>query len=84
MGITWLKSSKDNKSFRIIKNFGFDVYDIENLEETDKKLNELVNKNYNTIVITNEVASFSQDIIKKYNRSQNTNIIIAPTKKEKM
>ena len=60
-----------------------DVFDIDNLEETDKKINELVNKKYNTIVISNEVASFSEDIIKKYNKSQNVNIIIAPSKFDK-
>ena len=61
-----------------------DVYDINNLEETDKKLKELVDKNYNTIVISNEVASFSGDIIKKYKAKENINIIIAPYKKDKI
>ena len=67
-----------------LKIFGMDVYEIENLEETDKKIQELVDKKYNTIFISNEVASFSQDIIKKYNRFQNINIIIIPSKKNKM
>ena len=57
-----------------------DVYDINNLEETDMKINELINKNYKTIIISNEVASFSEDIVKRYNKSQNVNIIIAPSK----
>lgn len=55
-----------------------DVYDIEDLEKTDEKIQELVNKNYNTIVISNEVAYFSEDIIKKYAKNENINIIIAP------
>ena len=61
-----------------------DVYNIENLEETDKKIKELIDQNYSTIVLSNEVASFSQDIIKKYKYTENINIIIAPTKIKKM
>ena len=61
-----------------------DVYSIDNLEETDKTINELISKNYNTIIVSNEVASFSEDIIKKYNKSQNINIIIAPNKYRKL
>ncbi|MBO4816094.1 MAG: hypothetical protein J5507_04140 [Clostridia bacterium] len=68
------------KVLDFLKIFGMDVFDIDNLEETDKKINELVKNNYNTIIISNEVASFSEDIIKKYNKSQSVNIIIAPSK----
>lgn len=77
MAISWLKSTSDNKSFRLAKSFGMDVYEIDNLEETDNKIKELVDKKYSTIVVTNEVAAFSQDIIKKYNKSEKTNIIIS-------
>ena len=83
MAISWLKSSKDNKSFRIFKGLGMDVYDIEDLEQTDKKIKELVEQKYNTIVLSNEVASFSGDIIKKYNKTNDINIIIAPGKNNK-
>ena len=58
-----------------------DVFDIDNLEETDNKIRELIGKNYNTIILSNEVASFSQDIIKKYKNSESVNIIIAPLNK---
>lgn len=57
-----------------------DVYEINDLEKTDEKIRELVEQKYNTIVISNEVASFSGDIIKKYNKSEDVNIIIAPGK----
>lgn len=77
MSISWLKSSKDSKNFRFAKGFGMDVYEIENLEEADNKIKELVNKNYSTIVLSKEVANFSQDIITKYNRKDNINIIIS-------
>lgn len=80
--ISWLKLKEDENSFRIFKNIGFDVYDIEDAEDTDKKIAELVNKNYKTIVLSNELAGFSEDIIKKYNKSQNVNIIIASNNKQ--
>lgn len=82
MAISWLKSINDNKSFKIFKGLGMDVYEIEDLEQTDKKIEELVEQKYSTIVISNELASFSEDIIKKYNRTEDINIIIAPSKKE--
>ena len=84
MNVSWLKSTKDSKSFNVFKNFGMDVFEINNLEETDKKLQELIDKKYNTIFISNEVASFSQDIIKKYNKSKKVNIIIAPPKQNEI
>lgn len=82
MAISWLKSSNDNKSFKLFKGLGMDVYEIEDLDKTDDKIKELVEQKYNTIVISNEVANFSEDIIRKYNRTTDVNIIIAPKKKE--
>ena len=82
MGISWLKSSKNDKSFRIFKRLGMDVYEIDDLEKTDEKIKQLVDQNYTTIILSNELASFSEDIIKKYSESKNINIIIAP-KREK-
>jgi len=79
MAISWVKSSKDNKSFKVFKNLGMDVYEIDDLEKTDEKIRELVEQKYNTIVLSNEVASFSEDIIKKYGKAENINIIIAPS-----
>ena len=76
MAISFLKWKNDN-NFKFAKSFGFDVFEIQNLEETDKKIKELVNKNYSTIVISNKLASFSEDIIKKYNKTENINIIIS-------
>lgn len=78
MSISWIKSSKDKKSFKVFKTLGMDVYEIDDLEKTDEKLRELVQHKYDTIVVSNEVASFSQDIIKKYRNTQDINIIIAP------
>ncbi len=82
MSIGWIKSVKDTKSFRIAQNLGMDVYKLEDLDKTDEALEEMVKNKYNPIIISNEVASFSQDIIKKYNKMDEINIIIAPNKKE--
>ena len=79
MAISWLKSSNDKKSFKVFKNLGMDVYEIKDLEKTDEKIKKLVEQKYDTIVISNEVASFSQDIINKYNKVEGINIIIAPS-----
>lgn len=78
MKVSWLKYKKDNTSFKFFKNIGMEVYEIEDLEQTDAKLEELVKNDYKTIVISNEVAGFSEDIIKKYAKSNDVNIIIAP------
>lgn len=77
MKISWLKYEKDNESFRIPEHLGLDVFKIEDLEETDKKIKQLINNNYNTIIISNQVASTSADILKKYKKSEKINIIIA-------
>lgn len=79
MNISWIKGSNDKKSFKIFESFGMDVYKVNDLEKTDEKIKELVDKKYTTIVLSNEVAGFSQDIIKKYNKIENVNIIIAPS-----
>lgn len=81
MKILWLKAKNDNKSFRFQKNMGLDVYEIDDLEQTDAKISELANE-YHTIVLSNEVAGFSSDIIKRYAKDDNINIIIAKSKKE--
>lgn len=78
MKISLLKSSKDEINFKIFEHLGFDVYKIQDLEQTDSKIDELIKQNYNTIIISNEVASFSENIIKKYNKLQDINIIITP------
>ena len=78
MAISWIKSSNDKKSFKVFKSLGMDVYEIDDLEKIDDKIKELAIKKYDTIVITKEVASFSSDILKKYSRTENINIIIAP------
>jgi vacuolar-type H+-ATPase subunit F/Vma7 len=77
MSISWLKFSKDKKTFKLFESLGMDVYEIDDLERTDEKIKELLNQKYTTIVLSNEVASFSQDIITKYSKNKDINIIIS-------
>lgn len=77
MKISWIKYEKDKNSFKIPENLGFDVFKLQDLEETDNKIKQLIKENYNTIIISNQIASTSQDIIKKYNKADDVNIIIA-------
>lgn len=78
--ISCIKGKNDENSFKILKNFGADVYEIEDFEKTDDTIKQLVQKDYKTIWITNELAGFSEDIIKKYSKNTDINIIIAPSK----
>ena len=70
MKITWIKSSKDTKSFKFFELLGADVYRVNDLEKVDDKI----------IVLTNEVAGCSESIIKKYRKDSNVKIIIAVEK----
>lgn len=80
MKITLLKGSNDKKSFRLFETLGAKVNTVDDLEKTDEKIQELIRQNYTTIIMTNEVAGFSESIIKKYNRTNDIKIIIAPPK----
>ena len=80
MKISWIKQEKDNKDFRIAERLGMDVYRIKTPEEVDNKMEELINNQYNTIVLSNDDAGFSEDIIKKYKNKKDIIIIISPRK----
>lgn len=80
MKISWMKYAKDTKSFKIPQALGLDVFQLEDPEETDNKINELIKQNYKTIILTNEIAGFSQDIIKKYQKDKEIKLIIASPK----
>ncbi len=75
--ISWLKTKNDTKSFRIFENLGFDVYNLEEPEDTDKKIEELISEDCKTIILSNEIAAFSEDIITKYKKQDDVSIIIA-------
>lgn len=80
MKISWIKYANDAKSFLLPEKLGFDVFKLQDLEQTDKKIEELVKKQYDTIIVSNDVASFSENIIKKYSKNEEINIIISARK----
>ena len=80
MKIAWVKQENDNKNFAIAEKLGMDVHRLSNPEEVDKTIESLVGKNCNMIVLSNDIAGFSEDIIKKYQKNKNINIIISPRK----
>ena len=81
MRISLIKSKKDVQSFNLAKSFGMNVVELEENEEIDEKISELISNDCTNIIITNEVAGFSEDIITKYKTSNNVKIYIAPSKR---
>ena len=80
MKISWIKNDNDDKNFRIAERLGMNVNRLKNLDDIDKTMEDLINNNYNTIILSNEVAGFSEDIIKKYKNNEDINIVISPRK----
>lgn len=76
MKISWIKYEKDEENFKTPERLGFDVYKLKDLEDVDLKIKELIDNKYRTIIVTDEVAGFSEDMIKKYKYSTDINIII--------
>lgn len=74
--ISWIRAETDNKNFIIPEKLGFNVVDIDRQETIDKQIEKLIKKKYDTIIITNELAGFSEDIIKKYSKDKTVKIII--------
>lgn len=77
MKVSWIKHNNDKDSFKIPEALGFDVFKLKDPDETDEKIKELMKQEYRMIVVSNEIAGFSEDIITKYNRDKNVSIIIA-------
>ena len=79
MKISFIKYEKEN-DFKIPKLFGMNVEEIKEPEQIDEKIEELKKQKYTTVVIPNELASFSENIINKYKYDDSLNIIITPSK----
>lgn len=77
MKISWIKYEKDTKSFRLPQALGFDVFSLSDLEKTDETMKNLIKQDYDTIILSNEVAGFSEDIIKKYQKNKEIKIVIS-------
>ncbi len=83
MRISWLKLNNDNKSFKIPTSFGMDVFSVNSTENVDNKIDELIRKNYNTIIVSNDVAGLSEKINKEYLYNKNVNIVISKDRDNK-
>ena len=77
MKISFIKYQKEQK-YQIPQIIGMNIEEINEPEQVDDKINELKNKQYTTILISDELASFSQNIINKYKNDNSINIIILP------
>lgn len=82
MKISFIKYEK-KENFKIPKLFGMNVEEIKEPEQIDEKIEELKKQKYTTVIIPNELASFSENIINKYKYDNSLNIIIMPSKDNK-
>ena len=80
MKLSFLKTTQDPNSYKIVQGFGMDVFEIDDPYRIDTKIEELKNQNYTTIFMSNELASFSENIIKKYQYDPTLKIVITPSK----
>lgn len=78
MKIAWIKQENDEQNFRAIEKLGIPVERIQDPEQIDKTIEELRQAHKDTIIISNELAGFSEDIIKKYQKDEEIRIIIGP------
>lgn len=83
MKISWLKLENDSKNFRIPANLGMAVFSVNNTENVDNKIDELIKSNYNTIIVSNDVAGLSEKINKEYLYNKNVNIVISKDRDNK-
>lgn len=79
MKISFIKYEKEEK-YQIPKILGMNIEQIKEPEQIDEKIEELKKQKYTTIVISDELASFSEKIINKYKYDNTLNIIITPSK----
>ncbi len=81
MKVSWIKYEKDQESFRLPQALGLEVITLKDLEQTDETMRKLIQKHYDTIILSNEVAGFSEDIIKKYQKDKDVKIVISFSKR---
>ena len=79
MKISFIKYEKE-ENFRIPELFGMNVEKIIKPEQIDEKIEKEKIKKYTTVIIPNELASFSENIISKYKNDNSLKIIIIPSK----
>lgn len=80
MKVSCIKFEKDEDSFRFFKGMGVKVIELKELDEVDNTIQHLIDKKYDTFILSNEVAGFSEDIIKRYWKDKQIRIVISPSK----
>lgn len=65
----------------MLQAMGARIFVLDDPEKTDETIAKLISENYRTIFLSNEIASFSGDLIKKYRYNNDVNIIIVPRKR---
>lgn len=83
MRISFLKYKEDQESYKLPKGLGMDVFEIEQPEQIDNKIEELKSRKYTTIFIPSELASFSEKLMHQYQYDNEIHIVITPSKKNK-
>ena len=78
MKLSWIKLAEDDQNFKVPEKLGMHIEYLKAPEQIDEKLAELLKEEYDTIMITNELAGFSEDLIKKYYEDETVKIIISP------
>ena len=84
MKVSWIKSINDKESFKLPENLGFNVISLNDNDEVDSKIDELIANHCNTIILSNEIAGFSQKINNEYIKMKNIDIIISKDKYYKL
>lgn len=74
----FLKYYKDKESFGFWKKIGMNVLELKEPEKIDEIIDNLDDRIPKTIILKDELASFSNSIISKYKNTPNLNIIIVP------
>ena len=80
MKIAFIRYENDRENFRVAKALGMDFAEIKEPEEIDDRIDKLKKQKYTTIIIPNDLASFSEKITTKYKLDENLKIIITPSK----
>ena len=79
MKVCFLKYEKE-KYYRMPQILGMHIREIDKPEKVDLAIDKLKKENYKTVVISDNLASFSEKIANQYKKDNNFNIIIIPSK----
>ncbi len=73
----YIKSKNEKRKIFLNEKFGVNVIELDDLENIDEEIQKVAMEKNNILYISNELASFSNDIISKYKNDKNIKIIIS-------